>query len=386
MNMTANGNRSGGKKWNQSARRSLCVFLVVLLWFGFSCNARAEIAVASSVEWLTCDSVLVVRGAIKEIRSSGSSYMDAALECVISVAECLKGTPPVGELTFLCRDDYEGEAYGVRSLAKSGHEALLFLKMTNERDYPQTPQLHNRLTLASSGVPFSAFDLQELSSHRYLYSKDMTILRDREQLLGIVREWAGSTVRQSLRREVPYESEVFKKLYARSACYLTVPAEEKYRQEFLRQAGSPEQHERAHAAYELSKYPGADTEAVLYALLDDVSLNIWYQDDTIDRYEYQVRSAAFHSLQALGKPVKELPLTREATYEEKRQSRENYWRKRFRELLAKEGEILSVQDGRSIMLEDKPRIRVDVGFSAIGGDVCTFVLIPKEWKNADHPE
>jgi hypothetical protein len=210
----------------------------------------------------------------------------------------------------------------------------------------------------------------------------MTILTDRGVLLDTVRSWAGSNISHSLWSEIPFDSPIFEHLYAGSACYLKVPAEEKHRAHFIELARSAKPEERLKAALELRKFPGEETERVLYELLKDETENRRYScADTLARVEYGVRAAAVRSLKALGRPVPELRLEREPTEEEQRSSRETYWRKSFTRALSDGWKVLSVEDGETRPVEG--RNTTSVILTCGNGDArCRFLLIPKEWEGS----
>ncbi|MEX0718854.1 MAG: hypothetical protein WD066_19835, partial [Planctomycetaceae bacterium] len=136
----------------------------------------------------------------------------------------------------------------------------------------------------SHGIP-SIVDLSQPPEN--VYSKDMKIVSDNEELLRIVAHWAKSPVKHFLWEDVPYDSPMFGKLWAGSGVSLIVPAEEKYRQRFMTLAKSAEPWERAKAAAELHKFPGDETEAMLRQLLkDDSQSHSTYAQDQIAYVEY----------------------------------------------------------------------------------------------------
>jgi hypothetical protein len=124
----------------------------------------------------------------------------------------------------------------------------------------------------------------------------------------------------------------------------------------------------------------------LRKLLEDETENFWnFSADTISRVEFGVRTAAYRSLQALGKPVSDkIELERKPTEAEQRSLRQSYWQKSFTEALSEGWKVVSVVDGRSRRVEGRDTTSVIVTCGE-GESRCRFTLIPKEWNKKDLP-
>lgn len=354
------------------------VALVALL--GMLCGAaRAEIMVASSIEWLTCTSEVVAVGKIEKITITKGVHSVIYEDCVVQVDEVLKGDMKGKKLTFCLRTLSANPT--AKAFMNSKEGVLLFL--SKSKDHGRETHLDNKYVPRSKHLPFSVIDLS--NPPKDVFSKEMNILTDKDKILRIVRKWSTSAIAYSVDYEVPFDSPIHQRLYAGSACYLWVPAEEKYRSHFMKLAQSPRTYERVKAASELYKFPGKESEAVLRELLKDQTENYWYSAaDAISKVEFSVRVAAYRSLKALGKPVPEMVLERKPTREEQRELRHNYWRKSFKLALPDGWKVVSVEDGktRTTSLGDRTVVVVACKSSSHS---CKFTLIPKEWAKQDLP-
>ena len=144
--------------------------------------------------------------------------------------------------------------------------------------------------------------------------------KDAKEILSIVRRWATwkkHTVEIGapnifkpqtgyLRLELQPGADVFHEVYAGSACYINVPAEEKYRSLALSKAKSQKAWERREGAEMLVNYPGAETIRILRTLLYDTTEQASTESsDKLVRIGYPLRRSAYESLIALGqKPTK----------------------------------------------------------------------------------
>lgn len=231
-------------------------WLVALLTLGTAHAAFAEIRVATSLEWLSCSAEAIVIGKISNLTTERGPGDVTYEDCVVAVEQVLKGDPNARQIAFTLRRI--GASPTARPLTKSREGVLLFL--SKSKDHGLERRLDDRWVPTIHYETPSIIDLSMPLED--IYSKEMKIVTDKEELLKIVREWAKSPVKQSLRWELPYGSPLFRKLYGGSACYLIVPAEEKFREILLALAHSAKPYERETAARELWKFPGDETEAM----------------------------------------------------------------------------------------------------------------------------
>ncbi len=356
------------------------VILAVAFCLTISSVARAETMAASSVEWLSCKSEVIVVGKIKDITITKGVHSVIYEDCTVQIHEVLKGDSKAKDLVFCLR------THSSKPTAKdfmNSKDGILFF-LSKSKDHGSERHLDNKYVPSSMRLPLSILDLSDIPDE--VYSKEMRILTDKKMILNLVRTWSDSTISHSLRSEVPFGSPIFKHLYAGSACYLVVPSEEKYRAQFLKMARSQKPQERQKAASELHKFPGEETTRVLLELLNDDTTNFWYfSADTVSKIEFGVRAAAYRSLKALGEPVPDkIQLERRPTETEQRSLRQSHWRKSFTEALPEGWKVISVEDGNTRQVQGRDATSVIVTCGK-GESSCRLMLIPKEWDKKDLP-
>jgi len=355
--------------------------LFLLVFLLFPAGVYAEIMAAHSIEWLTCKSEVVVIGEVKEICITKGEHSSIRRDFSVEVLEVLKGDVKGKDITFWSFEHHSMPL--ARDLMNSKKGVLLFLSKSNKHGMKSHHDNNYVPTILYDQV--SIMNLSKLPKH--LYSKEMKILSDKKEILDLVRKWADSKILHSVWSEVSWDSPIFNKLYAGSSCYLIVPAEEKYREQFLKQARSDKPRERQKAAGELYKFPGEETTRVLRELLKDDTENIWYfSADTISNIQFSIRKAAYESLKALGKDVPEkIQLERKPTEQEKKSILLKYWTKSFTKALPQDWKIVSVEAGQSHwsgrIITTSVIIKCQKGSSN-----GTFILIPKDWDKKYLPD
>jgi hypothetical protein len=241
-------------------------FAIVLirLFCGYAC---AEISAEPSIEWITCESEVITIGKITDIKVTKGIYSVIYEDCTVQIDKILKGNVQEKELMFCLRTTSSKPT--AKEFMNSKDGVLLFLSKSKNRGQEQH--------LDDMFVPKFMIDLSNLQKN--VFSKEMVILKDKDRILEIVKEWSNSKIAHPLWSKVPFNSGIWEQIYAGSSCYLIVPAEEKYRDIFMKMAKSDVPHERQKAASELYKFPDAETEATLRELLKDTTENIWYSSD-----------------------------------------------------------------------------------------------------------
>jgi hypothetical protein len=194
-------------------------------------SARAETIVGNSLEWLTCESDVVVVGRIEQVvttRGPGSVLYD---DCTVVVEEVIKGKFDKGRVVFCLRDlSTEPRA---RAWMKSEQPLLLFL--SRSRDPGPEKRLEGMLVPTTHEFPLSVIDLA--APGKYVIDRRFEVLSDRTVILETCRKtvrlleehWkkngiAPGTKVETAYLEVPIDSKAWKSLYAGSACSLKVPA------------------------------------------------------------------------------------------------------------------------------------------------------------------
>jgi hypothetical protein len=264
----------------------LLFFLILLM---FSKAVQAEVMRASSLECLACQADLVITGEVVNLVSNDRNPSVPELKLTIEVDQVFKGDLPAKtiQVAFIVNTGLDKQ----KAIGRLNNRHLLFLSKSQKQYFPTSTQL-----------PVSVFNLSSISGH--IYSKDMRILSDSQEILSLTRKWVNSKIEHCVSREKINNTLIFNRLYAGSACFLDVPAEESWRMHFVKMAQSSQWHQREKAAAELYKFPGPETERILRNLLKDNSENMATSSgDTIESFQYSVRRAAYYSLIALKVPV-----------------------------------------------------------------------------------
>lgn len=271
---------------------------------------RGAIMGTTSIEWRVIDaSVVVVGKVIKHGTERGPGdvlYEDLVLE----ISENLKGASDK-QLAFTFRhvDGHhkpwtppEGDLLVFLSVAKD------YKDFNNPSLYidPDERRMHKKLVPHPGGYdrPTGYSVISLVDPIKDVFDRDQRPVTDKDELLKICRTWVKSNVVHPLQIWVEW-GPVMQRYYAGSAVYFMVPAEEKFRERYLKYAGSNDERERSQAAQNLWKYPGDKTEAALRELLKDESHSFWLSGPpyTIKEVEYNIRRDACHGLKQLGKSV-----------------------------------------------------------------------------------
>jgi len=357
--------------------KTLLPLLLGLLCLNATLHAGAS-KIANSVESLVGASEVVAVGHLAKIivttPPGGSIYAD----CVLDVSENIKGAPSK-EITFSCRQD-SAESF---AWLTPGKELLVMLKRLQHPR--QDLRMQNSLVPTSDQMPVSIIDLSKPLKN--LYTRDLSILPDKTELLSLCRSWAKSPINTTLYREVPQDSPIYGELSDGNRVFMVVPAEEKYREKYLALARSENPYERRDAIAELWKFPGADTENALWDLLTCQAEQIWsYQsafmahcskNDTL-RFEFAIRNAAYRSLQKLGKQVPLIDLQRTHLPDDESQSRLDAWRSEFSRALPDGWTVKEIADGDFMDSVEGKRTVVLLTCSN-GSSDYRWVLIPRQW-------
>ena len=273
--------------------------------------AQGAIMGTTSIEWRAIESSVVAVGkVIKHDTERGPGHV-LYEEIVFEISENIKGSPDK-QLSFTCRhvdalrkpwSPPTGELLVLLSIAKDYkdfNDSSLYID-------PDERRMHKKLVPHPGGYDrptgYSVISLSDPLQD--LFDRDQRPVTDKDELLKICRSWVKSGVIHPLQIWVEGGSPVMQRYYAGSAVYFMVPAEEKFRERYLKYAKSAEEKERSQAAENLWKYPGDESEAALRELLKDESHSYWLTGPPyiINEVEYNIRRAAYYGLKQLGKPV-----------------------------------------------------------------------------------
>jgi len=326
------------KASDQSKMRQLItVALVLLLAVGTS---HAEINIVDSLEWMAADAPLIVRGKVtahNNVKGVGNLIYH---EATIAIEGSPKGN--VEGKTLSIRLHTVGEKNPAAEWAKSGHSYLFFLRKGRPNDGRER---------VGWWVPRERrHSVIDLARPRNVYKADMTFAADAKEILSVVRKYAGWKRRgpevgepnifkpqaDYVRLEIPGSAPIYCSVYWGSACYVNVPAEEKYRTLAMAKARSKRAYERRQGADMLRNFPGPETVKILTKLLDDpAEFENAKGLDQLVRFVYSVRPTAYHALLHLGEKPKKPPFERQPTQKEITAYRDNYWKRAAREMLGK---------------------------------------------------
>ena len=292
------------------------------LVLGFSTTAQARIHIGRSLEWMTVDAPFIVRGVVTDVHTTKGVFVEQPLwdvqEVTIAIHETLKGSPQQTVTFRWLNSGYES----AESWKADGHERLFFLThgasdyygVDFRQDwvlyggYPDVPV--NLVTVAK--VPVAA---------------DMTVPKTAEQILGKIKARLEQAAKAKLpmvsRPDVhvgfdapngavqlevlPENSEAYAALWSGSACFLIVPADERYQLEALQMIRSNDYTQRLQGIDILSAYPSDDTINMLKDLLSDPGTHeeTQYSFDGKEhkKEKYGVREFAWQALKRLGVDV-----------------------------------------------------------------------------------
>jgi len=351
---------------------------------------QAEINVLTSVEWLACKSETVAIGQISEVKTTAGPNGVTFQTVSFTIDEILKGGDSKMRLEFVCRIARGGISVLPPSVlpkkdAPADKKQVIVFLSTSKGHHRSESFLDGKL-IPTPEVYYAktVIDLERIPED--LVSKKLTPIRDKETLLKISRSSAKSPIKQSLNVDLPSDYPDFSKYWAGSSVMLIVPADEEHRKRFVKMAESKDVWLRAHAASELKKYPGEETEKLLWELTKDTTTTFsHYAADIIAEVTYPVREAAFRSLQALHDSPEPISVRRKPTAEERRKLRETYWKGAFKAALPEGYAVASVTDLETRAGERWPLTKLRVVIKG-KGMLATFHLVPFEWPKSDLPK
>jgi hypothetical protein len=328
------------------------VLLCLLVVCGPCRTVFAEINIVDSLEWMAIDAPFVVRGKVTGLKDTKGPGSVVYRDVTIAVEETVKGQRQ--DETINIRLRLLGVDKAGIEWQHSGHSYLFFLCRGRARD---DQALTGWWVLRESRQ--SVIDLNQ---PQRVYTADLKWAKDGAAILGAVREQAAHHGLPGyvgapnifkaqigyLRLEIPLDTEFFNEVYARSSCYINVPADEKYRPLALSKARSEKYYERAEGAAMLRNFPRPETSKLLRAMLVDPGEAQWMSgSDQLVNVSYPVRLAAYEALVALGEYPETLPLfERKPTTAEIQKVRETYWKHSMREVVPKDWIVASIQSAK----------------------------------------
>jgi hypothetical protein len=179
-------------------------------------RAAAEINMADSIEWMTADAELVVRGKIQTftphltaVAGSSPRTYRSSVDLTIAVAEGIRGADGLGASLPLALPD---RPYLPAAFEKGEVELLFFLEL-DERTGRYEPR-RGEWVVAIDGATVTP-----------VYTAGFLALRTRKDILAAVHAAATSKATTSHRLDVPWGTPAAEALYAGSAVWMTVPVD-----------------------------------------------------------------------------------------------------------------------------------------------------------------
>jgi hypothetical protein len=203
------------------------VIALALVWVS-PATVAAETIVASSPEWLTCESDLVVVGRVEKIvttRGGGDVFYE---DCTVVVKEVIRGKVDGDRLVFCLRTlSAESPAKG---WMKASEPVLFFLSKST--GHGSEKHLDDLLVPTSHQFPLSVIDLG--APGKSVLDTGFNVLTDKKEILDTCRKTAeqlalylkqnpGKTV-TAVQLDVPISSAAWDVLYSGSACFIKAPS------------------------------------------------------------------------------------------------------------------------------------------------------------------
>jgi len=377
--------------------KALLMTVVLFLSTGL---AHSEINIVDSLEWMAMDSPLIVRGKVVGLQETKGPGTVIYRDVVIEVEEWLKGKFQGKNLTIRLRGY---TTYDAEALKANGHSCLFFLARGKAED---------RKPLEGWWVPRDHWQsIVDLEEPKRVYTGDMTRPKNAEEILKITKEYAarekpGPGVGSPnifkpqggyLRLPIAPDAEFFREVFCGSACYLNVPAEEKYRPIAMKLAKSHDIKERRRGADMLRNYPGPETVKLLTALLADPYESRWARGpDELVKIVYPARLAAYDALIALGEKPEKPVVERQPTKEEIRSHRDDHWKSAVGEVLPEGWRVISIKTakepifwtrsagGDGIAIEARnPKVTLQSPLTGPYHPSFTLFVMPMEWEGED---
>lgn len=287
---------------------------IVLVAFGLAAlaltllppAARAELAVADSVEWIALDSNLVVRGRLVSVKAFPRDRQGYRWSRVtLRVGEMLRGTMPPGmQLVFSVREGAQHNRW-----TKLRGDVLVFLvRPARVKDLPASLSKLPTVRRSRSYHGWPVLDLQKLPKAAALgrdfrlYKSGAALLAGLRKTLNSARLPAGKL--KSVTVDAPFASEVARALYGGSAVWLVLPLDAITVSAARRWLGGKNIHRRLDAVKVLRNLRSPAHRKLLRGLLGDKD----YYSTTRGaghpkRCVYAVRKAARDALRAWGEHV-----------------------------------------------------------------------------------
>ncbi len=285
--------------------RTLILTLAVVFVMVAPRRAVAEINMADSVEWMTADADLVVRGQVAAVATRQAPGQAGWYDVTVQVAEALKGAPVAQVIVAIPQGGADPLAWQARHA-----ELLLFLvdgkrRVDDDRAYGQAALALRRGERAA--VVLDGATVGPLFDRRF------TVLDQRAAALAAVRAAAASTATRAHQIDLPVNAPAFRALYGGSAVWFYLPVDAELEKLARSWIASKDVWRREQGVAALAHFPTAANRRLLARLLSDPGFaTISGTDQPLVR-RYLVRQQAHQVLARWGvrhaEPVIDQPFT-----------------------------------------------------------------------------
>jgi hypothetical protein len=318
----------------EEPRMKKCILGVAaaVLFFTVPVIAHAEIVSTDSVEWMTVDCELVVKGKVAGVVKSPGEGDQVYEDVTVSISEVLKSDYKGTTVAFRWMT-YKGKKHKTASnWQKSKHEMLFFLIKGDPKK--EKGSYKDRWTLRTSRTAVIDLDNPGKSA----ITADFKKLEESKDVLKAVRARV-ALIKQSdpklkkhevgrepsvfgpqkgfVRLDVPAFSQAWEAVYADSACYLIVPPDYQYKVLAMQLCKSKDIDDRVSGTQMLCNYPDKEVIELLKAYLNDTTMTKYGDGEKVVKIVYCVRKAAYESLLTLGEKVQKPVLEKKPKEEQK---------------------------------------------------------------------
>ena len=259
--------------------------------------ARAEIMVVDSLEWLAADAPLIVQAKVADFAESRGLQQVVYRDLTLANVKILKGDVKPENIALRLRvlgDDPLGQSW------KTSGDTFIFFLEPGKNDLDSDMGGHSVLR-------GSALDLDHPAR---VFTAAMKEATDRDEILKIIAAYKDTKKdappvgtpnifkpqRGYVRMEIPFDAPIHRQVFAGSACYINVPADETAHATAIKLSRSEQVMDRIHAAEMLLNFPGPETAKILTALLDDPNTGRKFENNTLTAITYPVRQSAYNTL------------------------------------------------------------------------------------------
>lgn len=198
------------------------IFLSLFIFF--VARSSAEINIANSIEWIMCQSDLVVKGNVTYVDMKGDK-----LSCTIEITEGLKGTLSVTTLDFTLPSS-KSMTDRLKKIMVGNKDIIVFLK-NNNVEKKKMPAEYTPICDDGSGL-YYVVDLSD-PMNMLISASDFKVLKDPISIIQKCKYIASqvNTILDKKKRSefkkyflsVPFETEAYYVIYSGSSCFLYVP-------------------------------------------------------------------------------------------------------------------------------------------------------------------